>query len=70
MRDRMATAAIRQLAEKQHGVIAHRQVLELGGGKGLVLRRREGGLLIPLHQGVYALGHQHLAREGRWMLGF
>jgi very-short-patch-repair endonuclease len=69
MRDRGATAAIRQLAEKQHGVIAHRQVLELGEGKGLVLRRREGGLLIPLHRGVYALGHQRLTREGRWMAG-
>jgi hypothetical protein len=67
VRDRTATAAIRQLAEKQHGVIAHRQVLELCEGKGLALRRREGGLLISLHQGVYALGHQRLTREGRWM---
>lgn len=67
MRDRVATAAIRQLAEKQHGVIAHRQVLELGEWKGLALRRREGGLLIPLHQGVYALGRGRLTREGRWM---
>lgn len=67
VRDRVATAAIRQLAEKQHGVVAHRQVLELGEGRGLALRRREGGLLIPLHQGVYALGHQRLTREGRWM---
>jgi hypothetical protein len=67
MRDRGATAAIRQLAEKQHGVIAHRQVLELGGGSGLALRRREGGLLIEIHRGVYALGHGHLTREGKWM---
>lgn len=69
MRDRAATAAIRQLAEKQHGVVSHRQVLELGGGKGLALRRREGGLLIPVHQGVYALGHRRLTREGKWMAG-
>jgi hypothetical protein len=67
MRDRAATAAIRRLAEKQHGVIAHRQVLELGGGKGLAACRREAGLLIPVHQGVYALGHQRLTREGWWM---
>jgi hypothetical protein len=33
----------------------------------MVLSRREGGLLIPLHQGVFALGHQRLTREGRWM---
>jgi len=67
MRDREATRVIRELAERQHGVVAHRQVLELGGGAGLALRRREGGLLIPLHKGVYALGHQRLSREGRWM---
>jgi very-short-patch-repair endonuclease len=67
MRDREATRMIRELAERQHGVVAHRQVLELGGGEGLALRRREGGLLIPLHKGVYALGHQRLSKEGRWM---
>lgn len=67
MRDRGATAAIRDLAERQHGVIAHRQLLDLGFGKSLALRRREGGLLIPLHRGVFALGHVRLTREGRWM---
>jgi hypothetical protein len=67
MKDRETTRLIRELAEKQHGVVAHRQVLALGGGVGLALRRREGGLLIPLHKGVYALGHGHLTREGRWM---
>jgi hypothetical protein len=67
MRDRAATAAIRALAERQHGVIAHWQLLDLGLGEGLSLRRREGGLLIPLHRGVFALGHTRLSREGRWM---
>jgi hypothetical protein len=67
MKDREATAAIRALAERQHGVVAHRQLLELGLGKGLGLRRREGGLLVPLHRGVFALGHERLSREGRWM---
>lgn len=67
MRDREATAAFRALAEKQHGVLAHWQLLELGATKGLNLRRRQGGLLIPLHQGVYALGHKSLTREGRWI---
>jgi hypothetical protein len=67
VRNRTATKAIRGLAEKQHGVIAHRQILELGVGRTLALRRHEAGLLIPLHQGVYALGHQRLTREGKWM---
>lgn len=67
MRNRAATAAIRRLAEKQHGVIAHRQLLELGEGRGLILRRREGGLLIEVHRGIYALGHRRITREGWWM---
>jgi hypothetical protein len=67
MKDREATAALRALAERQHGVVAHWQLLELGLGKGLAFRRREGGLLIQLHQGVYVLGRRGLTREGRWM---
>jgi hypothetical protein len=67
MKDREATAAIRALAEKQHGVVAHWQLLRGGVSKGLAFSRRAGGLLIPLHHGVYTLGHQRLTREGRWM---
>jgi hypothetical protein len=32
-----------------------------------VRSRREGGLLIPVYQGVYALGHGRLVLEGEWM---
>lgn len=64
MKDRDATAAIRALAERQHGVVDHRQLLELGIEAGLVSRRREAGLLIPLHRGVYALAHKRMTREG------
>jgi hypothetical protein len=67
VKDREATAAIRALAERQHGVVAHRQLLELGLGAGLAFRRLEAGLLIPLHKGVYALAHKRITREGRWM---
>jgi hypothetical protein len=67
MKDRGATAAIRALAEAQHGVVSTRQILELGIGEDMVRSRRVGGILIPLHQGVFTLGHQRLGREGRWM---
>lgn len=67
MRDRQASAAIRDLAERQHGVVAHWQILELGKSKMMVHARRDGQLLMPLHQGVYALGHRRISREGEWM---
>lgn len=67
MRDRDATAAIRGLAERQHGVVAHRQLMELRLGRRLVFRRQGEGFLVPLHRGVYSVGHQRITREGRWM---
>jgi Protein of unknown function (DUF559) len=67
VRDRAATASVRGLAERQHGVVATWQALSAGVSETIVQGRREGGLLVPLHQGVYALGHQRLTREGQWM---
>ena len=67
MKDRQATDVVRSLAERQHGVLAHWQLLQLGTSKGFPVGRKEGGILIPVHRGVYALGHQRLTREGRWM---
>lgn len=67
MRDREVTAGIRELAEAQHGVFSVWQLLERGVGEDAVRSRREVGAIIPLFQGVYALGHERLTREGRWM---
>jgi hypothetical protein len=66
MKDRGATAAIRALAERQHGVFSTWQPLEEGVAEDTVRSRRDGGLLVPVFHGVYALGHQHLTRESRW----
>jgi hypothetical protein len=42
-------------------------MLEQGIGEDLIRSRRHAGLLIPLYQGVFAVGHRRLSREGRWM---
>jgi very-short-patch-repair endonuclease len=60
-------AAIAQLAGRQHGVVARRQILELGVGRRAVERRLERGRLHIVHRGVYAVGHRALTRHGRWM---
>lgn len=67
MKDREATRAIRALAERQHGVFARWQLLELGLEKNLIQRRIEGGLLIPVFQGTFTLGHRRISRQGYWM---
>lgn len=60
-------ATIAALAERQHGVVARRQLLRLGIGRGAIDGRIERGLLHPLHCGVFAVGHRALSQRGRWM---
>jgi len=67
MKDREATALMRALAERQHGVFSTWQLLDHGINERTVHSRRTGGLLVPLHQGVYALAHARLGHEGRAM---
>jgi hypothetical protein len=59
--------AIAAIAERQHGVIARRQMVEIGAGTGAIDHRVWSGRLRPIHRGVYGVGHRALSREGRWM---
>src|SRR5689334_1005410 len=64
---RAATEAIRRLAEEQHGVVAGRQLLEVGLSEELIRGRVISGFLIPVHEGVFAVGHRLIGQAGRWM---
>jgi very-short-patch-repair endonuclease len=55
------------LAERQHGVVAARQLAELGMGRPAVRHRVARGRLHPLYCGVFAVGHRALGKNGRWM---
>jgi very-short-patch-repair endonuclease len=57
------------LARRQHGVIARRQIVDLGLGRHYIDRQVQRGRLHVLHRGVYAVGHRALTRHGRWMAG-
>ncbi len=61
--DREAVA----LAAGQHGVVARRQLADAGVTETMIRDRMRRGLLVPLHRGVYAVGHRRLRREGFWM---
>jgi hypothetical protein len=67
MRGERCSARIAALADDQHGVVARRQLLALGVDRAAIDRRLAAGLLIPLHRGVYAVGHRRLRIEGRWL---
>ena len=56
-----------ELARRQHGVVGRSQLRELGLSDDAINRRKRLGRLHPLHVGVFAVGHEVLSREGRWM---
>lgn len=62
-------AAIALLADRQHGVVARRQLLTVGLSGRAIKSRLARSILVPLHRGVYAFGHRRLCIEGRWLAG-
>jgi hypothetical protein len=58
---------IARLAERQHGVVARRQLLAAGLTREAVAHRIRVGRLYCLYRGVYAAGHRLLSPEARWM---
>jgi predicted transcriptional regulator of viral defense system len=56
---------IAELAGRQHGVVAHRQLVTLGLGREAIKYRVRSGRLHRLHRGVYAVGHRVLSANGR-----
>ena len=65
--ERALDAEIARLANRQHGVIATRQLAALGLARGGVARRARAGRLHRVHRGVYAVGHRVLTADGRRM---
>lgn len=56
-----------RLAEQQYGVLSRHQLRAAGFKASAIDRRLRAGRLHEVHQGVYALGHRLIPREGRWM---
>ena len=60
-------AGVADLAARQHGVVARRQLADLGFTRHAIDDRLAAGRLHVLHRGVYAVGHRRLSRRGHWM---
>jgi Transcriptional regulator, AbiEi antitoxin/Protein of unknown function (DUF559) len=55
------------LVRRQHGVVARRQLLNLGLTAMAIRHRVKTGRLHPVRRGVYVVGRPQVSREGRWM---
>jgi very-short-patch-repair endonuclease len=55
------------LAKRQHGVIARRQLLDLGFSPKAIKHRVSVGRLHPIQRGVYAVGRPAISPHARWM---
>lgn len=56
---------IADLAARQHGVVSVGQMAELGLSKDQIFWEASIGRLHRIHQGVYAVGHRALSRQGK-----
>src|SRR5690349_24868023 len=59
--------AVAALAERQHGVVARRDLRELGLNDKAVDNRIASGYLLPLFRGTFAVGHGAITRQGRML---
>ena len=67
MRQGSTELRLAALARRQHGVVARRQLLDLGFSASAIARRVAAGRLEAVHAGVYAVGHPLLSRDARWL---
>jgi hypothetical protein len=55
------------LAARQYGVVGYRQLRACGLDRQAIVWRVRRARLIALHRGVYAVGHEQLRIEGKWL---
>lgn len=64
---RVKDQAMARLARGQHGVVARRQLQELGFSDRAIDRRLERSQLHEVFRGVFVFGSRRISRRGRWV---
>jgi Transcriptional regulator, AbiEi antitoxin len=60
-------AILAELARESHGVVTREEVLRAGVSKAELLHRVRIGALIPVHRGVFRVGHRAPSLEARYL---
>jgi hypothetical protein len=58
---------IARSARAQHGIVTTAQLVEVGLTKSAIAKRAKRGRLHRIHHGIYAVGHEGISEEARWM---
>jgi very-short-patch-repair endonuclease len=66
-RSRVPDAGIAVIAARQHGVISRQQLVRIGLTRDQIDDRIAARRLLPLHRGVYAVGHGCVSRKGLYL---
>lgn len=64
---RTVEAKLAGLASHSHGVVTRQEILRAGVSKAELLHRVKSGALIPIHRGVFRVGHQAPSVLARYM---
>jgi len=67
METESAQPRLAELAKRQWGVVTRAQLVELGMSTRGISDWVRSGRLHRLYRGIYAVGHDRLRREGRWL---
>jgi len=62
-----AAGVVWRLAARQHGLVAHRQLISIGLSASAIKHRLASGRLHGIRRGVYVVGRPQVSREGHWM---
>jgi very-short-patch-repair endonuclease len=65
--ERTLDQRIAALVERFHGVVDGEQLRSIGASRRQIGHRVSTKRLIPLHRGVYAVGHRRLTKSGWWL---
>jgi hypothetical protein len=64
---RTVEAKLAQLASASHGVVTRAQLLRAGISAAEIVQRLRIGALLPVHRGVYRVGHRAPSLEARYL---